>query len=77
MQTNIQKWGNSLGIRIPMKLSRDLQLRSGSPVDIRLENNHLIISLKVYKLEDMLAQVNSKNCHHVLFDDEAQGEELL
>ena len=77
MQTNIQKWGNSLGIRIPIKLSRDLQLRSGSPVDITLENNHLIISLKVYKLEDMLSQVNSKNRHHVLFDDEAKGDELL
>lgn len=77
MQTNIQKWGNSLGIGIPMKLSRDLQLRSGSPVDIRVEDNHLIVSSKVYKLEDMLAQVNSKNRHHVLFDDEPKVEELL
>ena len=34
MEAKIQKWGNSLGIRIPMNMIRDLALENGSTVDI-------------------------------------------
>ncbi len=77
MQTNIQKWGNSLGIRIPMKLSQGLGLKAGSAVDITLEKNRLVIRIKEYKLEKMLSRVTSKNLHHEFFNDQPKGEELL
>ncbi len=75
MQTHIQKWGNSLGIRIPMKLSQHLNLKPGSIVDVMLEDDHLVIQPKRYQLEEMLAEVTPENCHHEIFTDSIKGKE--
>ena len=39
MQTSIQKWGNSLGIRIPSVYAKELDLLDGSIVDIQRKEN--------------------------------------
>ena len=36
MQTTVQKWGNSLAIRIPGAFSRETGLKAGLPVDISI-----------------------------------------
>jgi len=43
MITKVQKWGNSLGVRIPKPMAEDTRLRAGSPVDVREEGDRLII----------------------------------
>ena len=43
MQTVVQKWGNSLGIRIPALYTKDLELKNGSTVDISEEEGKLVI----------------------------------
>ena len=63
MQTHVQKGGKSLGMRIP--------------VDITVEGGVFIVYPKEHKLESMLALVNPKNLHHVVFEDGPKGEELL
>jgi antitoxin MazE len=73
MQIHIQKWGNSLGLRIPMKFSHQLNLKSGSPVDIKIEKDHLIIYPKKYYLEDMLSRITEENCHYEAFTNESKG----
>jgi antitoxin MazE len=75
MQTHIQKWGNSLGIRIPMKLSQHLNLKPGSVVNVLLEGDHLIIHPQKYQLEEMLSKITPKNCHHEIFTDSIKGQE--
>ena len=35
MITTVQKWGNSLGVRIPKPLAEDTRLHEGSQVDVR------------------------------------------
>jgi antitoxin MazE len=77
MQTHVQKWGNSLGIRIPVRFSRNLGLEDGSPVDITVKDGIFIVCPKKNKLESMLALVSSKNLHHAVFEDASKGEELL
>ena len=43
MQTVVQKWGNSLGIRIPALFAREFELKNGSFVDIIEDQGRLVI----------------------------------
>ena len=46
MEAVIKKWGNSLGIRIPNLIIRELSLKEGSFVDIKDKGNEIIIKPK-------------------------------
>ena len=73
MRSKMQKWGNSLGLRIPKSLADELRITEGSPVEIKVENGRIIIrpirSLD-YKLRDLLAGVTKDNLH----DEIASGD---
>jgi len=43
MQTNVVKWGNSHGIRLPKAFLQDIKISENDPVDISLENEKIII----------------------------------
>lgn len=43
MLTNIQKWGNSQGIRIPKSVMSELDFSSEQPVELIVEDGKLII----------------------------------
>ncbi len=64
MDTKIQKWGNSLALRIPKAYADQMGLSLNSPVKISLENERLIIeSLPRPQLADLLADVTPENIH--------------
>ncbi|GHV12561.1 multidrug transporter MatE [Spirochaetia bacterium] len=64
MEAAIKKWGNSLGIRIPNLIVRELSLKDGSFVDIKDEGNEIIIKPKGNnELSAMLNLINEKNIH--------------
>jgi antitoxin MazE len=64
MKARIQKWGNSLGIRIPIGISRDLSLKNGSVVDITEESNQIVIKPKRSpSLDELLDQITETNIH--------------
>lgn len=75
MQTQIQKWGNSLALRLPSKLLSHLNLRGGSTVTIILEGDHLLIQPKKYQLDEFLEKITSGNTHHQLLEDQRVGQE--
>ena len=75
MEGNIQKWGNSLGLRIPMQLAKQLKLHEGSLVAIEIELDRLIIQPAKYNLGMMLKDITPKNRHHQILNDEQQGNE--
>ncbi len=75
MQSHIQKWGNSLGIRLPIQLAKKLHLHSGSPVTIEIEDGRIVIQTPQYNLETMLKEITSKNQHQQLLEDEKIGSE--
>jgi antitoxin MazE len=78
MHTTIQKWGNSLALRIPLHVARKLALKPGVAIDMTLENSGLLIKpCKQDDLETLLSQITEQNCHHeVLDDDSHRGNEL-
>jgi antitoxin MazE len=75
MYAHIQKWGNSLGLRIPKHLAVLLRLQPGSKVMIEVENSRIIIQTPQYSLDTMLKEITAKNRHHQLLDDAQTGGE--
>ena len=76
MYSHVQKWGNSLGIRIPQALAKKLHLHSGSQVELDAVNNHLVITKSNLELDRLLDRINSSNCHHEYFlTDDNLGNE--
>ena len=64
MQTKIQKWGNSLGLRIPRSFAAEAQVEEGSTVDLSVENGQLLVRplrARKYVLSDLLKRVNPRN----------------
>jgi antitoxin MazE len=65
MTTKVQKWGNSLAIRIPSHTAKRLGLKAGSKVRTRETLNEIIIEPVVKRreetLEDLVAQIDPKN----------------
>jgi antitoxin MazE len=78
MVTKIQKWGNSLGLRIPKSFAKEVGVKEGSAVDIFLEGDRLVIrSLRneKYQLSDLLSQVRKDNLHKEISTGDAVGRE--
>lgn len=75
MQSHIHQWGNSLGIRIPKKIAKQLHLHSGSAVEIKIEDDRIIIQSPKYDLERMLKDITLSNQQHQIFDDQQLGSE--
>ena len=64
MEATVQKWGNSLGIRIPNLIVREFSLKNGSVVNINDNGNEIVIKpVKKSKLSEMLDKINDQNLH--------------
>lgn len=79
MSTTIQKWGNSLGIRIPSQIAERIAVSQGSEVDLVVSEDHTLIIIPKKKkptLEDLLAQCKPENRHDEI-NLGVEGKELL
>ena len=66
MHTRIQKWGNSLALRIPRSLAAAAQVEEGSTVDVSVESGTLRIRpvrARRYLLLELLREVTPRNLH--------------
>ena len=43
MYASISKWGNSLGIRIPVSIAEALGLQAGDPIDFEMKDGGLFV----------------------------------
>ncbi|MDP9206296.1 MAG: AbrB/MazE/SpoVT family DNA-binding domain-containing protein [Gemmatimonadota bacterium] len=77
MLTTIQRWGNSLAVRIPKPFALQTDLSENSQVDISLEGDRIVVSpaAKEWKLDDLLAGITSRNAHkEISWGDRAGAE---
>ncbi|MBI1275178.1 AbrB/MazE/SpoVT family DNA-binding domain-containing protein [bacterium] len=44
MQAELNKWGNSLAIRIPSQMAKELGISQGSLADITLDNGRIVVT---------------------------------
>ena len=66
MNTRIQKWGNSLGLRIPKSFAAEAGVAEGSEVDLTVEEGRLLVTplrQRKYDLSDLLREVKPDNLH--------------
>jgi antitoxin MazE len=78
MLTRIQKWGNSLGLRIPKAFAEQAGVEAGSEVDLSIEDGDLVIRPRhrpKYVLADLLRGVTVKNIHTEVDTGEPVGKE--
>ena len=75
MQAVVQKWGNSLGLRIPSLWAKDNNIKNGSKIEIIAEKGKMIILPQKKSLEDVMNLVTDKNLHSEINTFEAVGKE--
>ena len=78
MRSKIQKWGNSLALRIPKAYAIDAQLEQDSEVEISLVDGQILIkpiSPMSWKLDDLLLGVTKDNLHSETDTGSAMGNE--
>lgn len=78
MRTKVQKWGNSLGLRIPKSFAQEASVEEGSSVDLSVSNGQLVVRpvpRDKYELQELLAGVTKENLHAEVATGEAQGRE--
>ena len=64
MRIKIQKWGNSLALRIPKAFAFQSRIRQDEYVNLTLENNKIIvepIEEKKYSLEELVSGIKNSN----------------
>lgn len=78
MQTKVQKWGNSLAVRIPKSFVLEVGLADDMPVDLSLVDGKLVVTPLVrpeFTLDELLAQVTDENLHQEIDTGEPVGAE--
>ena len=80
MRTKIQKWGNSLALRIPKSFAEETQVEAGSTVDLSINDGTLVVrpvDTPQYQLDDLLAQITAENLHEEISTGSPVGREAL
>lgn len=83
MRLTIQKWGNSLALRIPALAAQEAGVKQGSSVDLAADPDRLV--LKVIRrrkkgeitLDELLAKVTPTNRHALVEIGPAVGREVV
>jgi antitoxin MazE len=79
MLTKVQKWGNSLALRIPKAFAVEAHLENDSLVEVSLVEGQIVIRPKAAparSLEELLAGIHKNNLHHETDTGQAQGREV-
>jgi len=78
MRVPVQKWGNSLALRIPKPFAEDVAVSEGTVVDVSLSKGRLIVAPvgpRRPRLEALLRRVKKRNLHGEVGTGPAIGSE--
>ena len=78
MHSKVQKWGNSLALRIPQAVARQIHVAEGDTVTLHVDAETLSIrpARPRYRLADLLRRVTVKNTHSETEWGAARGKEV-
>lgn len=79
MQSTIQRWGNSLALRIPKVIADELGIAQDASVEIFIREGQLVIvpiKPTTYSLEAMLAAITDENKHDEIDTGSPMGNEV-
>lgn len=79
MKSRVQKWGNSLALRIPKSFAAEAGLRENLAVDLSVTEGKLVVqphSEESLSLDDLLRRVTKENLHDEWDTGPAVGKEI-
>lgn len=80
MVVQFSKWGNSLAVRLPNTLVKELFLSEGSKAELLAENGKLVLTPiqepPSFSLEDLVAGITEENLHTEIKTGPAVGNEF-
>jgi antitoxin MazE len=79
MKASVQRWGNSLAVRIPKVIAQESGLANGSVVDLRLRKGVIALIPErrgEHSLHELLSQVTKKNLHKEVTTGAPVGKEV-
>ncbi|HEV7570974.1 MAG TPA: AbrB/MazE/SpoVT family DNA-binding domain-containing protein [Thermoanaerobaculia bacterium] len=79
MKARIQKWGNSLALRIPKPFAEESNLREDSAVEISVRSGKLVIVAieePQVSLEELVAKITPENRHAEIETGTSVGNEV-
>lgn len=79
MKTAVQRWGNSLALRIPRAYASETRISEGSKVELSLKSGALVIRplrRKRHSLTVLLRRLTPSNCHDSLSTGTPAGQEV-
>lgn len=80
MKAKIQKWGNSLAVRVPKAIAEEAGVKSNDIVEMNVEDGKIVLLPEIapeYHLDDLLEGITNENLHSVVETGEPLGRELL
>ncbi|MCH7625258.1 MAG: AbrB/MazE/SpoVT family DNA-binding domain-containing protein [Chloroflexi bacterium] len=79
MKARIQKWGNSLALRIPKALAEEVHVRQNTQVEISLVDGKIVVEpvkTPEWTLEDLLEGITEENLHLEVESGPSVGKEV-
>ena len=78
MKTHIQRWGNSLAVRIPKVVALELGIGEDTAVELDVVDDALVIRVAAseFSLEQLLASITDDNLHGEVDTGPAIGAEV-
>jgi antitoxin MazE len=78
MIVRVQRWGNSLALRIPGAFASEMNLKPGSPVELTLADGGLVVKRErgCYTLEELLVNVTVQNRYREVDSGKRVGKEV-
>jgi antitoxin MazE len=65
MNAHFSKWGNSLALRIPNSLAKELHVFEGKAADLQVQGGALVVTpveaVPVYDLDELVSQITDEN----------------
>jgi antitoxin MazE len=79
MRARVQKWGNSLALRIPKSFADEIGLEQNSSIQLMIKEGALVVTPErepKWRLKELLEKVTEDNIHREWETGPAEGDEI-
>jgi antitoxin MazE len=79
MHVRVQKWGNSLAVRLPKPLAEDAEVKEGTVLNLAVSEGMVVatpVQKRKWSLKQLLARVSKKNLHAEVDFGPSVGREI-
>jgi antitoxin MazE len=79
MRAKVQKWGNSLAVRIPKAVAQEVGLHPDADVEMSIQKGDLVLAptRREYTLEELVRKITPENRHEETDFGPPVGREIL